>query len=229
MVSPDCVEDAGGKRDAKASDRPLWAACTSATCCSSFLLPRTDDPMSAPMATSDTATIASATSVSIRVNPAIALSGETSVRDNLDPSSQPVDANLVARIEMRERNDTATGHARPEEADGLESGPVVAIPRQQRLEPHVIGEADGLSIPTRTDRTRRRINSRRDLESPADRGIAICLQERGDLDGIGFETRPRCLPGDGGQQHRCEQCDDRERADHLQQGEAGLASVATTH
>src|SRR4051812_16760472 len=111
--------------------------------------------MSAPMATSDTATIASATSVSIRVNPAIALSGETSVRDNLDPSSQPVAANLEARTERRGHKAPATGHAGPEEADGLESRSVVAILWQQRLEAHVIREADGLSIPTRTDRTRR--------------------------------------------------------------------------
>jgi hypothetical protein len=58
--------------------------------------PRTVVAMVEPIAASETATTASAISTSINVNPAFAAGRlELVERDNLDPSGEPVDADLI--------------------------------------------------------------------------------------------------------------------------------------
>ena len=84
------------------------AVCISATCCSSDRTPRALVAISEPIATSETATSASAISTSMMVKPASpsSVAGDVTGR-NLDPSGQPVDANFIADIEARQRDGAA--------------------------------------------------------------------------------------------------------------------------
>src|SRR5262249_24208510 len=90
--------------------RPLATArvvSTSATCCSSERTPRTEVAITAPIAASDAATTASATSASMMVKPALLRRSERVAGDNFDSSGQPVDAYLVAHSESGQRNGAA--------------------------------------------------------------------------------------------------------------------------
>ena len=68
-----------------------------------------------PIDPSTAATIANATSASIRVNPLVP--SEQLFRDNLDASGQPVDANLIAHARPRQRDGAAARHPRRKEID----------------------------------------------------------------------------------------------------------------
>src|SRR5579872_6409238 len=99
------------------------AACISATCCSMARTPRVLTPMTAPIATIETATSASATSTSMMVNPAsMRLVGGDVASNDFYPSGEPVDADLISRIEPRQRDGAAAGTAIGEEADGRQCG-----------------------------------------------------------------------------------------------------------
>src|SRR5262249_57509472 len=90
--------------------RPLATArvvSTRATRCSSVRTPRTEVAITAPMAASDAATTASATSASMMVKPALLRRSVGVAGDNFDSSRQPVDAYLVAHSEPGQRDGTA--------------------------------------------------------------------------------------------------------------------------
>src|SRR5437762_11798155 len=96
------------------------AVSTKVRCSPIERTPRVVTAISEPIAASETETTASATSTSIRVKPALALHFlDVVVRDNLDPSGKPVDADLVADAEPRQRDRAAARHAGREEADRL--------------------------------------------------------------------------------------------------------------
>src|SRR5947209_11117068 len=115
--------------------------------------PRVVTAMSEPMAASDTETTASATSTSIRVKPPSLslprLRGRAGwgrldavVRNNLDPSGEPVDADFVADAEARQRDRAAARHARGEEADRLPGRALIAARGEQRIECYIVGHAN---------------------------------------------------------------------------------------
>ena len=80
------------------------AVCVSATCCSSDRTPRTLVAISEPIATMETATIASAISTSMIVKPASRSVDAGVPGNNLDPSGQPVDTNFKACIKASQRD-----------------------------------------------------------------------------------------------------------------------------
>src|ERR1700726_3259132 len=107
------------------------AVCISVTCCSSRRTPRTFVDMTDPIARIDTATIASAINTSMIVKPASRRSIDGGVvRSNFDPSGQPVDANLIAGIEPRQRDGAAARHSAGKKADGRQGRTPVAGLRQ---------------------------------------------------------------------------------------------------
>src|SRR5256885_17033638 len=94
------------------------AVSTSVKCSPIERTPRVVTAISEPIAASETETTASATSTSIRVKPALALRLlDAIVRNNLNPSGEPVDANFVADAEPRQRNCAAARHPGREEAN----------------------------------------------------------------------------------------------------------------
>src|SRR5690349_1284791 len=119
------------------------AFCISVTCCSSRRTPRTFVDMTDPIETMQTATTASAISTSMMVKPASDGSvGNGAARNNFDPSGQPVDANLVAGVEPRQRDGPAARHAAGEKADGRQRRTAVTALGQQRIEANVVGDAN---------------------------------------------------------------------------------------
>src|SRR5882757_5141678 len=79
-------------------------------------VPRTVVAINAPIDESEIATMASATSTSISVKPAVV--GLTAVeRDNFDPSRQPIDPDLVTGTQPTQCNGAAAGHPRREKAN----------------------------------------------------------------------------------------------------------------
>src|SRR5882757_363004 len=123
--------------------KTVRAVCISATCCSSERTPRTLADITEPIATTETAMIASAISTSMIVKPASRRSvGGDTARDNLDPSGQPVDTNFKSRIEPRQRDGPAARHPVGEKRNGRQRGLPVAGLRQQGIEVDVVGDAD---------------------------------------------------------------------------------------
>src|SRR6202040_3118662 len=97
----------------------VCALCISATWFSSARTPRALVDITDPIATIETATIASAISTSMIVKPASSRSvGKCRTGDNLDPSGQPVDANFVGHVEPAQRDRTPARHAVGEKTDG---------------------------------------------------------------------------------------------------------------
>src|SRR5580700_373043 len=121
----------------------MRVACVSATCRSRARTPRTLPAITDPTATITTATNASATSTSRIVKPASRRSVDGDVTgNNLDPPGQPVDADFIGRIEARQRDGAAAGHAVGEEANGRQRRLPLARLRQHRVKMHVVGNAD---------------------------------------------------------------------------------------
>src|ERR1700723_2843963 len=100
--------------------------CISVTCCSSERTPRTFVDITDPIATTETATTASATSTSMIVKPASWPSIGGVARNNFDPSGQPVDANFIADILARQGHGSAARHAAGKEADRRQRRALVA-------------------------------------------------------------------------------------------------------
>src|SRR3984885_11334998 len=155
------------------------AVCISATCCSSDITPRTLVAINEPIATMETATIASAISTSIIVKPASRRSvGAGLVWNNLDPSGQPVDANLVAGVEAGQRDGAAAGCAVGKEADGRQRRLLPARLRQQRIEADVVGNADGIPRRAGTNGACLCVDHGGDAGLIADGGVTIRFQQR---------------------------------------------------
>src|SRR3984893_19393970 len=92
-----------------------------------------------------TATTASAINTSMIVKPECGPSIRGgAVRDNFDPSGQPIDATLVAGIEPRQRDGPAARHPVGKEADGRERRTLAAALRQQRVKLNIVGNTDRL-------------------------------------------------------------------------------------
>src|SRR5258708_13114098 len=105
------------------------------------------------MATMLTATTASAINTSMIVKPDCGPSIRGGgVRDNFDPSGQPIDANLKAGIEPRQCDRPAARHPVGKEADGRQRGALAAGLRQQRIEVNIIGNPDHFPRPAPPDR-----------------------------------------------------------------------------
>src|ERR1700761_2598718 len=133
-------------------------ACISMTCCSIVRTPRALVAMTTPIATIETATTASATSTSMMVKPAVPLSVGDIVRNNVDPSSQPVDAKLVADVGPCQRHRAATNPPAGKEADRRYRFTLVAGSRQQCPEVDVIGNADNVRVGARADHAAMRVD-----------------------------------------------------------------------
>src|SRR5947209_2928747 len=201
--------------------------------------PRVVTAISEPIAASETETTASATSTSIRVKPPSLslprLRGRVGwgrlnavVRNNLDPSGEPVDADLIADAKPRQRDRATARHAGCEEADRLAGRALIATRRQQRIERHIVRHADDAPGCAGAHDTLRRVDLGHDLHVVADRGIAVRLEHRGGLDRKRFQARPRSAARQRRDHDRGEDRYDREYADELEQREAlDPASVAS--
>src|ERR1051325_4113263 len=121
--------------------------------------PRIDTATSEPIAVSDAAITASATSTSIKVKPAFRLPVFLgSDRDNLDPSGEPIDPHLIAAAGPCQRDHAAARHAGGEEDDAAAGRPVAAARRHQGADHHIVGQANGLAGRARRDDAVRRID-----------------------------------------------------------------------
>src|SRR5256885_5378851 len=119
------------------------AVSTSVKCSPMERTPRVVTAISEPIAASETETTASATRTSIRVKPALALRlSDAVVRNNLDPSGEPVDADLVADAEPRQCDRAPARHAGREEADPLAGRTLVAARGQHCVERHILRHPD---------------------------------------------------------------------------------------
>src|SRR5476651_2682112 len=103
-------------------------------------MPLTVVAITAPIEESTAATIASATSASIRVNPAVP--SEQLLRNNVDASGQPVDANLISHPRTLQRDHAATRHSRRKEVDRSAGVSVRASRSKDRIQRNIIGNAD---------------------------------------------------------------------------------------
>src|ERR1043165_5017178 len=93
------------------------AVSPSVRCSPTARAPRVVTAMSEPIAASEIATTESATSTSIRVKPRVRRL-KPFRGNNLYSSGKPVDADLIADAEARQRDRAAAGHAGREELDG---------------------------------------------------------------------------------------------------------------
>src|SRR6185369_3974643 len=122
-------------------------------------------------------------------------SGATSldavVRNNLDPSGEPVDADFVADAESRQRDCAAARHAGCKEADRLPGRPLIAALSQERVERDVVRNADDTAGRAGANDALRRVDFGHDLQAVANGSVAVGLEHRGGLDGERFEPRPR--------------------------------------
>src|SRR5215471_19340099 len=158
---PDSAPGASSLRGGIAVANTACALCISATWFSNTFTPRVLVDITDPIATIETATTASATSTSTIVKPASGRSiGARRTGYNLDPSSQPVDADFIGHIEPGEGDGAPARHSVCEKADGRQHRTLLAGPWQQGIKAHVVGNADGLRGRTGTNRVRRRIDQR---------------------------------------------------------------------
>src|SRR5580692_1819556 len=155
------------------------------TCCSSERTPRVVVAITEPIATSEIATTASATSTSMRVNPAVGPSWLEGAGDNFDPSRQPVHAHLVAGAEPGQHDGAAAGRAGGEKADGRARRALIAAQRQRRLEADVVGNLQNAAGRPGTDGASRRVDLRGDLGVSPQRRGAVRLEQRRGLQRIG--------------------------------------------
>src|ERR1700721_2302556 len=115
-------------------------ACINATGCPRDRPPRTLVAIPEPIATMETATIASAISTSMIVKPASRRSvGGGVAGNNLDPPGQPVNANFKAGIETRQRDGPAARRSVGKETDGRQRRLLPAGLRQDGIEAYVVG------------------------------------------------------------------------------------------
>src|SRR5690349_10643826 len=162
------------------------AVSISVRCSPTARAPRVVTAISDPIAASEIAMTASATSTSIRVKPRW-LRLKPFRRNNLYPSGEPVDADLIADTEACQRNGAAARHARREELDGFTGEPLIAARGKQRVEHHIIGHANDAAGCARADDALRRVHFGDDLRAVADRGVAVGLEHGGGLDRKGFK------------------------------------------
>src|SRR5256885_3856214 len=141
--SPTCPDSAPGTSSVRggiAVANTPCAVCISVTWSSKAFTPRTLVDITDPIATIETATTASATSTSTIVKPASDRSiGARRTGDNLDPSSQPVDADFIGHIEPGEGDGAPARHSVGEKTDGGQHRALLAGPWQQGIEAHVVG------------------------------------------------------------------------------------------
>src|SRR6185437_13193422 len=196
--------------------------CISVTCCSSERTPRTLVDITEPIATIETATIASAISTSMIVKPAWRPSVGGVARNNLDPSGQPVDANFITDILTRQRHDAAAGHAGAKEADRRQRLAVVAGARQDGLETDVVRNADHVCARARADHAAAGIDQRGHAHSAPDRAIAVFLEQRRGLQHVALQARAGGVTREERQQDGRHDGDQRQHAYHFKQCEAAL-------
>jgi hypothetical protein len=91
------------------------AAPVSASRWSIVRVPCTEVPITAPIDDNTVAMIASATSASINVNPLVP--SERFLRDNIDASGKPVDADLIPNARSRQSDRTTARHPGRKEID----------------------------------------------------------------------------------------------------------------
>src|SRR5690348_11700438 len=119
------------------------ATCVSVTCCSNERTPRILVAINEPIETITTATSARATSTSMIVKPASRHSLDGRIAgDNVHPPRQPIDADLIARIEARQRDGAPARGAIGKETDRRQRGLPPAGLRQHRIEANIIRNAD---------------------------------------------------------------------------------------
>src|SRR5262249_36873596 len=132
--------------------------------------PRIETATSAPIAVSDAAITASATSTSIKVKPALLFLRRA--RNNLDPSGEPIDAHLKDAPGPRQGDHSAARHPRGEEDDPAAGWTVAAARRHQGADRDVVRQANGLAGRARKNDPRRRIDLGANLGAAADGGVA---------------------------------------------------------
>src|SRR5262249_49627558 len=117
--SPDKLPSASSSRFGRPATTAR-AVSTSATSASTLRAPRAEVATSAPMAASEAAPPASATSASMIVNPALPGRRSKIARDNFDSSGEPANPDLVTDAETAEHDGAAAGHSGRKEADRRE-------------------------------------------------------------------------------------------------------------
>src|SRR5580704_361720 len=175
-----------------------------------------------PMAVSATARRASATATSMSVKPATARSRSQLDRNKLDTSGEPVDADLEALAQPRQRDRAPAGSSRGKKVDGPAGGTLVAALREQRLDRDVVRQAHGASADAGAERARHRVDLGRDPRAAPDSGVAVLLEQGRRLDRVGLEPRIRGAARDRRQDHGGQKRDDGDDADDLEKGEAVL-------
>src|SRR5579872_747657 len=183
---------------------------------------------SGPIAAKPAPITASAASASISVKPAIPRRSGFARRHNFDASGQPVDANLISDPLPRDRYDASARLAARKEIDRRADEPVAAALRQQRLKAHVGGNFDDRRRRSGNDDSLLGVERCRNLRMAADRGVAVALQESGDLDRVAGEPLLRGGARNRRQDERGQKPDDRQHADGFDQRESGLC-VASRH
>src|SRR3954471_10552160 len=148
------------------------AVSTSVRCSPTARAPRVVTAISEPIAASEIATTDNATSTSIKVKPRSRCL-EPFRRNNFYSSRQPVDADLVADAEPRQRDRAAARHAGCEELDGWTGRPLIAAGREQRVKSDIVGHLNDTAGRARADHAQRRVHLSRDLRTVADRSVAI--------------------------------------------------------
>src|ERR1700743_2192727 len=118
-------------------------ACISATWCSSDRTPRTLVAITEPIATMETATIASAISTSMIVKPASPRSvGGGVAGNNLDPPGQPVNTDFKTSIEARQPDGPPARRSVCKKTDSRQRCLLPAGLRQYGVEAHIVGDVD---------------------------------------------------------------------------------------
>src|SRR6185437_2099389 len=175
-----------------------------------------------PIAASPALMTASAASASIRVKPAAPRSSGFASRHNFDASGQPVDSNLISDAVPCDGDNASARLAARKEIDCRADKPVATALRKQRLEGHVGGNLDDGRRCSRNDNPAPGVERRRHLRVTVHGGVAIALEQSGDLDGIAGESLPRRSARNSRQNERREKADDRQHADDLDQRKSGL-------
>src|SRR5579864_6373574 len=158
-------------------------------------------PTTAPMAPSTTASRAIATKTSIKVKPAVPRGGrmsERAMRHHIDASGQPVDANLVADAETRQRDDAAARHSRRKEIDRHAGRAIVTTRRQHGVDPHVGRQLHDAAARAGADGAGFGVDDGLDAHALAQRRHPVGFEHGRGGDRIAFEPGTAGRPRNGG-------------------------------
>src|ERR1700722_2996553 len=153
-----------------------------------------------------------ATRDSTSVNPREWLFGRGVERNNLSPSREPIDANLIADVSAPQLDGPSAGHAAGEKVDRRAGATAIACLGEQRVERDVARQLNASSARARAYDARSRVERSCDLRPTPDGRGAIGGQQRSDLERVSFKPRVGGRTRYGGENKDGEQGKDSENA-----------------